>query len=115
MDHPFDRRIIPKGERKMFHVEKKSEGNNVTLVLSGRLDTSTAPGLEEEVKTGLEGTEDLVFDLTELDYISSAGLRVLLSALKKMQKQGSMKITNPNESVMEVFEVTGFSDVMTIA
>ena len=99
----------------MFHVEKKSEGNNVTLVLSGRLDTSTAPGLEEEVKTGLEGTEDLVFDLTELDYISSAGLRVLLSALKKMQKQGSMKITNPNESVMEVFEVTGFSDVMTIA
>ena len=99
----------------MFHVEKKSEGNNVTLVLSGRLDTSTAPGLEEEVKTGLEGTEDLVFDLTELDYISSAGLRVLLSALKKMQKQGSMKITNPNESVMEIFEVTGFSDVLTIA
>ena len=99
----------------MFHVEKKSEGNNVTLVLSGRLDTSTAPGLEEDVKTGLEGTEDLVFDLTELDYISSAGLRVLLSALKKMQKQGSMKITNPNESVMEIFEVTGFSDILTIA
>ena len=99
----------------MFHVEKKSEGNNVTLVLSGRLDTSTAPGLEEEVKTGLEGTEDLVFDLTELDYISSAGLRVLLSALKKMQKRGSMKITNPNESVMEIFEVTGFSDILTIA
>ena len=99
----------------MFHVEKKSEGNSVTLVLSGRLDTSTAPGLEEEVKTGLEGTEDLVFDLTELDYISSAGLRVLLSALKKMQKQGSMKITNPNESVMEIFEVTGFSDILTIA
>ena len=98
----------------MFHVEKKSEGNNVTLVLSGRLDTSTAPGLEEEVKTGLEGTEDLVFDLTELDYISSAGLRVLLSALKKMQKRGSMKITNPNESVMEIFEVTGFSDILTI-
>ena len=99
----------------MFLVEKKSEGNNVTLVLSGRLDTSTAPGLEEEVKTGLEGTEDLVFDLTELDYISSAGLRVLLSALKKMQKRGSMKITNPNESVMEIFEVTGFSDILTIA
>ncbi len=99
----------------MFHVEKKSEGNNVTLVLSGRLDTSTAPELEEEVKTGLEGTEDLVFDLTELDYISSAGLRVLLSALKKMQKRGSMKITNPNESVMEIFEVTGFSDILTIA
>ena len=99
----------------MFHVEKKSEGNNVTLVLSGRLDTSTAPELEEEVKTGLEGTEDLVFDLTELDYISSAGLRVLLSALKKMPKRGSMKITNPNESVMEIFEVTGFSDILTIA
>ena len=98
----------------MFSVEKKSEGKNVTLVLSGRLDTNTAPELEAEVNSGVEGTENLIFDLTELDYISSAGLRVLLSALKMMSKQGSMKITNVNASVMEIFEITGFSDILTI-
>ena len=98
----------------MFNVEKKSEGKNVTLVLSGRLDTYTAPELEAEVNSGVEGTENLIFDLTELDYISSAGLRVLLSALKMMSKQGSMKITNVNASVMEIFEITGFSDILTI-
>lgn len=98
----------------MFNVEKKSEGKNVTLVLSGRLDTYTAPELEAEVNSGIEGTENLIFDLTELDYISSAGLRVLLSALKMMSKQGSMKITNVNESVMEIFDITGFSDILTI-
>ena len=98
----------------MFSVEKKSEGKNVTLVLSGRLDTNTAPELEAEVNAGIEGTENLIFDLTELDYISSAGLRVLLSALKMMSKQGSMKITNVNASVMEIFEITGFSDILTI-
>jgi anti-sigma B factor antagonist len=98
----------------MFNVEKKSEGKNVTLVLSGRLDTSTAPELEAEVNAVIEGTENLIFDLTELDYISSAGLRVLLSALKMMSKQGSMKITNVNESVMDIFNITGFSDILTI-
>ncbi len=98
----------------MFHCEKKTEGKTVTLVLSGRLDTSTAPTLEEAVKTGLEGTENLVFDFSALEYISSAGLRVLLSALKTMSKQGSMKIVNPNDSVREVFDITGFSDILTI-
>ena len=98
----------------MFNVEKKSEGKNVTLVLSGRLDTSTAPELEAEVKASVEGTENLIFDFTDLDYISSAGLRVLLSALKMMSKQGSMKITNVNKSVLEIFEITGFSDILTI-
>ena len=98
----------------MFDVEKKSEGKNVTLVLSGRLDTSTAPELEAAVKASVEGTENLIFDFEELDYISSAGLRVLLSALKMMSKQGSMKITNVSESVSEVFDITGFSDILTI-
>ena len=98
----------------MFNVEKKSEGKNVTLVLSGRLDTSTAPELEVAVKASVEGTENLIFDFKELDYISSAGLRVLLSALKMMSKQGSMKITNVSESVSEVFDITGFSDILTI-
>ena len=98
----------------MFNVEKKTEGKNVTLVLSGRLDTNTAPELEAEVNACVEGTENLIFDLTELDYISSAGLRTLLSALKMMSKQGSMKITNVNESVMDIFNITGFSDILTI-
>ena len=98
----------------MFNVEKKSEGNNVTLVLSGRLDTSTAPELEVKVKASTEGTENLVFDFTELEQISSAGLRVLLSTLKTMNNQGSMKIINVNETVMEIFELTGFSDILTI-
>ena len=98
----------------MFDVEKKSEGKNVTLVLSGRLDTATAPELEAAVKASVDGTENLIFDFEELDYISSAGLRVLLSALKMMSKQGSMKITNVSESVKDIFEITGFSDILTI-
>lgn len=98
----------------MFNVEKKSEGNNVTLVLSGRLDTSTAPELEADVKTSIEGIESLVFDFTELEYISSAGLRVLLSSLKKMKNQGSMKVINVNETIKEIFDVTGFSDILTV-
>ncbi|MBQ7740101.1 MAG: STAS domain-containing protein [Eubacterium sp.] len=98
----------------MFNVEKKSEGKNVTLVLSGRLDTSTAPELDAQVTSSIEGTENLVFDFAQLDYISSAGLRVLLSALKMMSKQGSMKITNVSESVREIFDITGFSDILTI-
>ena len=98
----------------MFNVEKKSEGNNVTLVLSGRLDTSTAPELEADVKTSIEGIESLVFDFTELEYISSAGMRVLLSSLKKMKNQGSMKVINVNETIKEIFDVTGFSDILTV-
>ncbi len=78
------------------------------------MDTSTAPELEAKVKASIEGTENLIFDFTELDYISSAGLRVLLSALKMMNKQGKMIITNVGESVQEIFEITGFSDILTI-
>ncbi|MCR5109166.1 MAG: STAS domain-containing protein [Lachnospiraceae bacterium] len=95
-------------------IDKKSEDKKLTIALQGRLDTTTAPELEAELKESLDGVEELVFDLKELDYISSAGLRVLLSAQKTMNKQGSMKVTGSNEDIREIFEVTGFSDILTI-
>ena len=95
-------------------MEKKIENGNVTLTITGRLDTTSAPELEKTLDTILDGTKELVFDLTGLEYISSAGLRVLLSAQKSMNKQGTMKLVNVNEVVMEVFEITGFVDVLTI-
>ena len=84
------------------------------LVLIGRLDTTTAPDLEKEVKGDLESMENLIFDLAQLEYISSAGLRVLLSAQKVMNKQGNMVVKNASEEMKEIFEVTGFSDILTI-
>lgn len=98
----------------MLKIDKRSEGKNVELALSGRLDTTTAPELDAELKAVFDGAENLTFDFTDLDYISSAGLRVLLSAQKVMSKQGSMKLTNVSKSVMEIFEVTGFSEILTI-
>ena len=98
----------------MLIIGKKQEGTALSITLKGRLDTTTAPQLEGELRTALDGVEDLVFDMSALDYISSAGLRVLLSAQKTMNRQGSMVIRNVNEEVMEVFEVTGFSDILTI-
>ena len=95
-------------------IEKNLNGKNLVVALEGRLDTVTAPQLEEELKTGLEGVTDLVIDLSKLEYVSSAGLRVLLSAFKIMRNKGKMKITNANELVKEVFEVTGFSDILPI-
>ena len=95
-------------------ITKNRNGNVLNIALEGRLDTTTAPELEGELKTSLDGVTELVFDFTKLDYISSAGLRVLLSAQKQMSKQGSMKVTHVNEMVMEVFEVTGFADILTI-
>lgn len=95
-------------------INKNKSGSTLTIALEGRLDTTTAPDLEKEIKVSLDGVTELVMDLTKLDYISSAGLRVLLSAHKAMSKQGAMKVTNVNEMVMEVFEVTGFSDILTI-
>ena len=86
----------------------------LTVALEGRLDTMTAPELEAALKTALEGVEELTFDFEKLDYISSAGLRVLLAAQKTMNRQGSMKVKNANEIIMEIFEVTGFSDILTI-
>ena len=95
-------------------INKNLEGSTLTIAPEGRLDTTTAPELEKELKSALNGVTELVFDFSKLDYISSAGLRVLLSAQKQMSKQGGMKVTKVNEMVMEVFEVTGFTDILTI-
>ena len=84
------------------------------MALIGRLDTTTAPELEKELKASLDGITELTFDLAALEYISSAGLRVLLSAQKTMNKQGSMVVKNANETIMEIFEITGFSDILNI-
>ena len=95
-------------------IQRKIEGNQeVTLALEGRLDTSTAPQLEAEVKS-LDGVTCLRMDFEKLDYLSSAGLRVLLMAQKKMNQCGEMILTHVNETIMEVFEVTGFIDILTV-
>ena len=98
-----------------MNIVKTQNNQSLTIALEGRLDTTTAPQLETELKASLNGVEQLVIDMEKLDYISSAGLRVLLSAQKQMAKQGGMKVTHVNESIMEIFEVTGFSDILTIA
>ena len=97
-----------------MEVLKQADGNKLSVKLVGRLDTVTAPQLESELKESIKDVVELVFDFESLDYVSSAGLRVLLSAQKIMNKQGSMVIKNVNESVMEVFDVTGFVDLLTI-
>ena len=96
-------------------IQQTREGNALTIALEGRLDTMTAPELEAALNGALEGVTELTFDFEKLDYISSAGLRVLLSSQKTMNNQGSMKILHANEIIMEIFEVTGFSDILTIA
>ena len=98
----------------MLNITKSIENGKAQFALSGRLDTTTAPELEQELKASLIGVGELVIDMKELDYISSAGLRVLLSAQKVMNKQGSMTIKNANDTILEIFEVTGFSDILTI-
>ena len=98
----------------MLNIEKKENAGELTVALTGRLDTTTAPELEKDLKESLEGVGALVMDMAGLEYISSAGLRVLLSAQKIMNKQGGMKITGVSETIMEIFEVTGFSDILTI-
>ena len=95
-------------------IQQIKNENALTVALEGRLDTMTAPELEAELKTALEGVTDLTFDLEKLDYISSAGLRVLLAAQKTMNRQGSMKVTHVNDIITEIFEVTGFTDILTI-
>lgn len=95
-------------------VTRTLEGTVLTLAIEGRIDTTTAPGLENEIKENIEGVTELVLDFAELAYLSSAGLRVLLSAQKQMNKQGKMVIINVCETIMEVFEVTGFVDILTI-
>lgn len=95
-------------------ITENRNGDSLILALEGRLDTSTAPELEAALKKTMPGIDELIFDLEKLDYISSAGLRVLLSAHKVMAQKGGMKVIRANEIVMEVFEVTGFADILTI-
>ena len=97
-----------------MNIQKTVSGTTLTVALEGRLDTMTAPKLEEELRGSVDGVSRLVFDLAKLEYISSAGLRVLLAMQKLMNQQGEMMLQNVNEAVMEVFEVTGFSDILRI-
>ncbi|SFB97452.1 STAS domain-containing protein [Butyrivibrio sp. YAB3001] len=95
-------------------INKLVNGKELIISLAGRLDTTTAPELDEELKESLKEVEDLKFDFANLEYISSAGLRVLLSAQKEMNKKGSMLVRNCSEEIKEIFEVTGFIDILTI-
>ena len=98
----------------MLNIKKTKEDNKLAVAVEGRLDTTTAPELEASLKEDLENVTDLVIDLSDLEYISSAGLRVLLAAQKTMMKQGKMVVTHPNEVISEIFEVTGFLDILTV-
>ncbi len=98
----------------MLNINKTLAEKDLVIGLEGRLDTMTAPDLENQLKESYAGVEHLTFDLSKLEYISSAGLRVLLSAQKTMNKQGDMVVKNASEEVNEIFEVTGFSDILTI-
>ena len=95
-------------------IEKKQNGSALEIALEGRLDTVTAPELEAELNQSLSNADSLVFDFSKLEYISSAGLRVLLSAHKTMSSKGGMKVTHVNEIIQEVFDVTGFADILSI-
>lgn len=95
-------------------INKSRNDDVLTLAVEGRLETTTAPELEAVVKSELDGVTALTFDFAKLEYISSAGLRVLLSAQKIMNKQGTMKVVGANDIVNEIFDVTGFSDILTI-
>ena len=95
-------------------ITKTAENGTLRIALEGRLDTNTAPQLETELKTSLSGSSGLELDFSGLEYISSAGLRVLLAAQKTMSRQGKMTIRNVNETIMEVFEITGFVEILTI-
>ena len=106
--------LYEKGRIIIMTIEKILDGKKMTLLLEGRLDTTTAPQLEADLKTDLNGVEELLMDFEKLEYLSSAGLRVLLSAQKTMNKQGKMVICHVNETIRDVFEVTGFSEILTI-
>ena len=98
----------------MLNIIKNKDGSSLNIALEGRLDTTTAPELETELKAALPDTAKLVMDFEKLEYISSAGLRVLLSAQKVMNKQGKMTLRHVNETISEIFEVTGFTEILTI-
>ena len=95
-------------------ITKTVDDKSLTLALEGRLDTATAPELDAELQSSLDGVEALILDLEKLQYMSSAGLRILLLTQKRMMKQGQMKVLHVGETIMEIFEVTGFSEILTI-
>ncbi|MBQ6541150.1 MAG: STAS domain-containing protein [Lachnospiraceae bacterium] len=95
-------------------ITKTTEGNTLTVMLEGRLDTVTTPELEKELMGALDDIQELTFDFGKLSYISSAGLRVLLSSQKIMNTKGIMKVVHVNENIMDIFEATGFTDILTI-
>ena len=95
-------------------IEIKKNADTATITVAGRLDTTTAPLLDKTINEDINDVKNLILDIKDIDYISSAGLRVLLSAQKKMQKIGSMKVLNVCPAVMEVFEMTGFADILVI-
>ncbi len=95
-------------------ISKKQDGDVLELFLGGRLDTTTAPQLEQELGASLDGVKELILNMESLEYLSSAGLRVLLQAQKRMSRQGTMKVTHVSEIVMEIFEVTGFLQILTV-
>ena len=97
-----------------MNIVKTQENQSLTLQLEGRLDTTTAPALEQELKDSLNGITHLVLDMEQLAHLSSAGLRVILAAQKQMNKQGQMVVRHVNDTIMEVFNLTGFSDILTI-
>lgn len=97
-----------------MNIKKKTNESEMIMYISGRMDTSTAPQFEAEIKSSLDGISKLVLDFENLEYVSSAGLRVILAAQKIMNKQGEMIIKNVSEVVYEVFEITGFVDILTI-
>ena len=98
----------------MLNIKKSIEDGSAAFALEGRLDTVTAPELETALKESLDGVKKLTLDFAELEYISSAGLRVLLAAQKVMSRQGTMRVTHVSEAIMDIFDVTGFSDILTI-
>lgn len=95
-------------------IDKILKGEELTVSLSGRLDTVTSPELEEELKGATDGIKTLIFDMAHLEYISSAGLRVLLAAQKSMNRQGNMIVRNAGDAIREVFDITGFSEILTL-
>ena len=97
-----------------MNIEKTITGKNILLKVAGRLDTTTAPQLEAAIDDCITDAEELVLECSELEYVSSAGLRVILKAQKRMNVQGSMKLINVNDTIMEVFDITGFADILTI-
>lgn len=98
----------------MLSINKNIDNGKAVFCLEGRLDTITAPELEKSLQESIEGVKSLTFDFGNLEYISSAGLRVILAAQKLMTGKGEMKVCNLNETIKEIFEVTGFSDILTI-